>query len=310
MDPDESYPSASQMMRGVVATIAAIAVIAIAFVLVQSGAIQPTPSPRPTSSVAAVEPPVSPSPQVSASPSPSTTPLETGVVASGVVVPLRSADLAARVSGVVASVFVSDGSEASASQLLVRLDQSTYIAAVARAEAVLERATAAVEQAQLQIEQLPPDASPGQIESVQANLRVAEAERDLAQSTLTEAQTVLQQTEVRAPFAGTVADVVIEAGEQAVAGQTLLTIGDTSAWLIETTDLSELEVVRVAVDDRATITFEALPGQTVEGTVERIQVRGTSSEGGVVFAVSIRPDVTNPDLRWGMSATVRISPSG
>jgi RND family efflux transporter MFP subunit len=223
---------------------------------------------------------------------------------------LRSADLAARVSGVVDSVLVQDGSQASASQLLVRLDQSTYIAEVAVAEADLRRANAAVEQAQLQLEQLPPDASPGQIESVQANLRLAEAERDLAQTTLTEAQTALAQTEIRAPFAGTVADVLIEDGEQAIAGQTLLTLGDTSGWLIETTDLSELEVVRVAVGDRASIAFDALPALSVEGTVELIQVRGTSSDGGVVFAVSIRPDLTSPDLRWGMSAAVRISPSG
>jgi HlyD family secretion protein len=232
------------------------------------------------------------------------------VLASGTVVPLRSSDLAARISGVVAAVYVHDGSEATAGEVLVKLDQSTYLAAVDVAEAAVQRATAAVEQAQLQLDQLPPDASPGQLASVQANLRLAEAERDLAESTLSEAQTSLQQTEVRAPFAGTVADVVIEAGEQAIAGQTLLSIGDISTWLIETTDLSELEVLRVAVGDRATISFEALPGRTIDGTVERIQVRGTIADGGVVFAVSIRPDVNPPDLRWGMSATVRIRPSG
>jgi HlyD family secretion protein len=232
------------------------------------------------------------------------------VVASGTVVPLRTADLAARISGVVETVHVEDGSQAAASQLLVTLDQSTYLAAVDVAEEVLGRATAAVAQAQLQLEQLPPDASPGQIEAVQANLRVAEAERALAESTLAEARISLQQTEVRAPFAGTVADIAVEVGEQAVAGQTLLTIGDTSAWLVETTDLSELEVVRVAVGDRAIISFAALPDREIEGAVERIQVRGTSEDGGVVFAVSIRPDLNDPDLRWGMSAMVRISPSG
>jgi RND family efflux transporter MFP subunit len=297
------------MMRGVVAAIAAIAVIAIAFALLQRGVPPPSASPEPSASVASPRPSASPPPDASASvrPTPS---IETGVVASGTVVPLRSADLAARISGVVLSVFVHDGSEASANQLLVRLDPSTYTAAVAVAEAALGRANAAVEQAQLQVEQLPADATPGQIEAAQANLRLAEAERDLAQTTLSEAQTALQQTEIRAPFAGTVADVAIEAGEQAIAGQTLLTIGDTTGWLIETTDLSELEVVLVAVGDRATLSFDALPGETVDGTVERIQVRGTSADGGVLYAVSIRPDITSPDLRWGMSATVRISPSG
>ena len=297
-------------MRGVVAIIAGIAVIAIAFALIQSGTSGPTPSPHATSSVAATLQPTSLPTQTSGSPRPSPSPVETGVVASGTVVPLRSADLAARVSGVVDSVLVQDGSQVLVNQVVVRLDQSTYLAAVEVAEESLHRAEAVAAQAQVQLEQLPPDASPGQIEAVQANLRVAEAERALAASTLTEAQTALAQTEVRAPFAGTIADVLIEDGEQAIAGQTLLTLGDTSGWLIETTDLSELEVVRVAVGDRAAITFDALPGLTVEGTVDLIQVRGTSADGGVVFAVSIRPDLTSPDLRWGMSATVRISPSG
>jgi RND family efflux transporter MFP subunit len=296
------------MMRGVVATIAAIAAIAVAFLLVQSGAFRrPTPSPEGAPSTIAT-----PSRTSTGTPSvrPSSTPGDTSVVARGNVVPLRSADLAARVTGIVAAVYVHDGSEAEASQLLVKLDQSTYLAAVVVAEADLRRATAAVEQAQLQLEQLPADASPGQIEAVQANLRLAEAERDLAQSTLSEAQTALLQTEIRAPFAGTIADVAVEAGEQAVAGQTIVSIGDTAGWLIETTDLSELEVVRVAVGARATITFEALPDVTLDGTVERIQVRGTSEDGGVIYAVAIRPDLNHPDLRWGMSATVRIRPSG
>jgi RND family efflux transporter MFP subunit len=297
------------MMRGVVAAIIAIAVIALAFVLFQGVGARQTPSPE-LPSVTSTGPQTTAPQQTPSTPRPTASPIETGVVASGTVVPLRSADVASRISGVVASVYVHDGSEAAASQLLVKLDQSTYLAAVDVARQLLSRANANVEQAQLQLDQLPPDASPGQVEAVQANLRVAQAERDLAESNLAEAQTAVQQTEVRAPFAGTVADVAVEAGEQAVAGQTLLTIGDTSGWLIETTDLSELEVVRVAVGDRATISFEALPGRTIEGMVERIQVRGTSADGGVLFAVSIRPDFNSPDLRWGMSATVRIRPSG
>ncbi len=139
---------------------------------------------------------------------------------------------------------------------------------------------------------------------------MAEAELELAQTTLGGAQIALEQTEVRAPFAGTIADVLVAVGEQAIAGQTVVSIGDTSTWLIETTDVSELEVVRLAPGDRASMTFTALPGQVVEGTVDHLQERGTSDDGGVVFAVAIRPDTHIPELRWGMSANVRIRPSG
>ena len=158
-------------MRGLVATIVAIAVIAIAFALVQGGGARQTPFPEQPSSVASTGPPTAAPQQTPFTPRPSASPVETGVVASATVVPLRSADLASRISGVVASVYVHDGSEAAASQLLVKLDQSTYLAAVDVATQVLGRANANVEQAQLQLDQLPPDASPGQVEAVQANLR-------------------------------------------------------------------------------------------------------------------------------------------
>jgi hypothetical protein len=47
----------------------------------------------------------------------------------------------------------------------------------------------------------------------------------------------------------------------------------------------------------------------LSGHVDRIQVRGTGDAGNVVFAVAIRPDVHDPDLRWNMTAEVRITPS-
>lgn len=298
------------MMRGIAASVIVVGLIAVAVVAAQSGAFNgPTPSPRTSPSLAPSATP-SRAPTIPPSPSPSATPIDTSVTAAGQVVPLRSADLATRVSGIVSGIYVTEGRDAAANQLLLKVDQSTYLAAIDVAEGRVRLATAAVEQAQLQLDQLPPDASPGQIESVQANLRLAEAELDLAQSTLTDAQTALAQTEVRAPFAGTIADLAVEVGEQAVAGETVISIGDMTGWLIETTDLSELEVVRLAVGDRATATFHALPDLQVEGTVDGIQVRGTNAEGGVVFAVTIRPDNHHSELRWGLSSTVRITPSG
>jgi len=301
------------MMRGVIATVVVIGALAIAVVLASSGAFSgPTPSPTPAVSPSSqpTRTPTHPAQATPATARPSASPIDTSVVADGTVVPLRSADLATSVSGLVEAVYVHDGSEVSNGQLLLTLDQSAYQGEINRAEAGVDAATAEVRLAQLELEQLPADASQSQIDLAQANLRVAESTLDLAHSTLTSARNALAQTEVRAPFAGTVADVEMEVGEQAVAGQTVVSIGDTTTWLVETTDVSELEVVRLAVGDRASLTFTALPGLTVDGTVDRIQVRGTSQDGGVVFAVAIRPDAFNSQLKWGMSATVRIRPSG
>jgi RND family efflux transporter MFP subunit len=267
-----------------------------------------TPSPAPTSG-ASSRPTATPRPTPTLRPTPSPSAPDTSVVASAVVVPEQSADLALPVGGVVSDVLVAPDRQVTANQLLVRLDQSTYLAQISVAQADVTHAQAAVAIAQLAVDQLPADATQDQIDAAQAQLELAQAGEQQANAALTEAQTALKQTEVRAPFAGTVASVDIKPGEQAVAGQPVVTIADVSSWLVETTDLSELEVVRIAVGDSATITFGALPNVTLAGTVTSIQLRGTSDQGGVLFAVLVQPDSFPPELRWNMSATVHILPS-
>lgn len=266
------------------------------------------PSPVPTPSPSG-RPTATPRPTPTLRPTPTPSAPDTSVVASAIVVPVRSADLALPVGGVVSTVLVEPGDRVSAGDALVRLDQSTYQTQISVAQADLIHAEAAVHKAQLTVDQLPADATQDEIDAAQAQLQVAQSAEQQANAQLTAAQAALKQTEVDAPFAGTVASVDIEPGEQATAGQPVVTIADVSSWLVETTDLSELEVVRIAVGDAATISFGALPDLTLEGTVTRIQLRGTSDQGGVLFAVIIRPDRYLPQLRWNMSATVHILPT-
>lgn len=302
-------------MRPAVLLVAMLVVALAVTVLIgyTAGRPNPTPSPSPTADPSASvtpRPTPTPSPSPTLAPTPTATPVDTSIRASAVVVPQRSADLALSISGIVDGVYVDENDHVQADQILVRLDRTRYLAAIDVAEADVERAVAAVERAQLEIDQLPPDASPGQIESAQAELRLSQGELSQAESRLSAAELALDDTDLRAPFEGTVAAVNVEVGEQANAGQPLVAIGDDSEWLIETTNISELEVIRIAVGDPASVTFPALPGVTVAGRVDRIQVRGTNDNGSVVFAVSVRPDVHHPELRWNMSADVRIIPSG
>ncbi len=281
-----------------------VALMAAVVLLLGGTLTGPRPSPSPT-----VRPSTSPRPSPTATIRPSPTPVDTSIRATAVVIPQRSADLSVPISGIVDQIYVHELDQVTTGQLILRLDQTTYLAAVGKAQSDLKRADDVLTIAQTKLDRLPPDATPAQIEDAQAELRLAQSDRDVAASTLTEAQAALRQTELRAPFAGTVAAINIERGEQAVAGQPVIAIGDLSSWLIETTDLSELEVVRVAVGDAATVTFEALPDLVLAGHVDRIEVRGTGDAGNVVFAVSIRPDTHNDQLRWNMTATVRITPS-
>ncbi len=294
-------------MRSAAVALVVLLVAIVGTVAVLAGGLLPDnqSTPRPSATVRRVSPPPPPPP----TPTPVRTPIDDSITASAVVVPRRSADLAMPISGRVVTVAVSEEDEVFTGELLVRVDPSTRQAAVEVARAAMERGEAAVDRARIQLEQLPDDASAAQQDSAEADLRLAEAEMQVARTTLVEAELALTETELRAPFGGTVAWVGVAVGEQAVAGQPLISLGDLSGWFIRTIDLSELNVVRLAVGDRAEVTFEALPGRVLSGVVDQIQVRGSSQESGVRFDVFIRPDEHHPELRWNMSATVRITPA-
>jgi RND family efflux transporter MFP subunit len=305
-------------VRGLTAGVVAVALAVLAVVVLVAGRLQsndqttPIASPPGTpTAITTARPTPTPSPRPSPTPTPTATatPIDPAVVGAGIVVPRRSADLALPITAPVTLVAVREEEEVFTGELLVRVDQSTRQAAVEVAMADVERAEAAVDRARLQLEQLPLDAGPAQRESAQADLRLAQAELGVARTTLAEAELALTQTELRAPFAGTVAWIGVSVGEQAIAGEPVISLGDLSGWFIQTTDLSELNVLRLSVGDRAEVTFDALPDLVLPGTVDQIQVRGTAQQGGVRFDVFIRPDEHHPELRWNMSANVRITPA-
>ena len=248
-------------------------------------------------------------PSVTPRPTPRPTPVDTSIRGAAVVIPARTAELAVGITGRVADVFVAPDQTVRADQLLLRLDDSARQAAVAVARADVRRARAAVQRALTTVETLPEDASPAQVDTAAADLRLAEAEVEVAATALAEAQVALGQTELRAPWSGTVAEVHVVEGEQAVAGAPLITLADTSAWLLQTSDLTELQVVRISVGDPVTITLDAMPDVELAGRVARVQVRGTNQQGAVRFDVLISFDEHRSELRWNMGATVRIAPA-
>jgi RND family efflux transporter MFP subunit len=298
-----------------------IAVVLVGGLVVYSGVLggaSPSPSPtahptpipgessKPTEQPTSTPPPSSIAP---ATPTPEATPIDTNIHASAVVVPVSSADLAMSISGVVSTVYVHPNDQVIGGELLLKLDQTKYLSDIEVASASVDQTQAAFDSATLTVEQLPPDATTDQIGAAQAALRVAQTNLGLAHSQQSAAQAALRQTELRAPIAGTIANIDVATGEQVNAGETILSIGDFSTWLVETQDLSEIDVVRLAVGDRATISFTALPGVNATGVVDNIQVRGTDENGQVNFVVTITPDTYLPQLRWNMSATVSIVPS-
>ena len=189
---------------------------------------------------------------------------------------------------------------------------------IANAQAQVEQQRAALDRA------LTP-ATPSDIAAAEAQVRQAEAELALrragarpetiqaaeadliqAQTTLMQRQLELKDSELRAPFAGTIASLSLEIGEQVAAGAPVARLADQSAWHIETDDLTEINVVFVKEGDRARITVDALPDLELMGTVVRIRPLGENKQGDITYTATIAPDAHDERLRWNMTASVTI----
>jgi len=132
-------------------------------------------------------------------------------------------------------------------------------------------------------------------------VKLAQVRLENAQAALAAAKAKLQDLELRAPFAGTISDVEVRTGEWVTPGQPIMLLADLTGLQIETTDLNEIDAARVQASDPVTLTFDALPGVEVKGTIESISPK--SSEGsGVNYAVVINMDELPSLLRWGMTA--------
>ena len=186
-----------------------------------------------------------------------------------------------------------------AAQMRVTLLRVTYEARLREADGMVDAAAAERDGAKAQLDLLKAGATAEQI-------AVAEAGISQAQTALDAAMLMLDRTEVRAPFAGTVGSVDTRVGELIVAGQPLVTLGDLSTLRVETTDLDEIDVAKVTVGQQVDVSFDALPEQVFVGTVTRISPMAAPGSGGVNYTVVIKLDKVALTVRWGMTAFVDI----
>ncbi|WP_240695742.1 HlyD family efflux transporter periplasmic adaptor subunit [Candidatus Chloroploca sp. Khr17] len=163
----------------------------------------------------------------------------------------------------------------------------------------LEAAQAGIDQAQANLELLQGGTPVG-------DLAIAAAQVERAEVALQLAQVALNETELHAPFAGTVATIMPHMGEYVGPGTPLVHLADLSGWQLETVDLTEISIVRIREGSPVTISFDALPDLDMRGTVSAIETIGTNIQGDIVYGVTITLDQQDPRLRWNMTASVLI----
>ena len=165
-------------------------------------------------------------------------------------------------------------------------------------EADLENARIELDQAKKEYDNL---GTSGSTDSSAARAKFAVAEANLAS-----ARAALQNAELIAPFAGTITGVDIKSGESVSPNQPVFTIADFSSWIVKTTDLTEIDVVDLEEGQTATITLDALPDAPLSGEVMNISQAFTEVQGDVVYEVIVKLTESQPQMRWGMTAEVKL----
>ena len=115
-------------------------------------------------------------------------------------------------------------------------------------------------------------------------------------------QTNLANYTIVAPFNGTISAVQAQVG--ANASGAIATI-ITSKQLVDLS-VNEVDAAKIALGQKATLTFDAIPSLTLTGTVAQINPSGTVAQGVVTYALQISLDTQDSRVKTGMSVNANI----
>jgi multidrug efflux pump subunit AcrA (membrane-fusion protein) len=137
---------------------------------------------------------------------------------------------------------------------------------------------------------------------------LAQMSLDTAQAHLTAAQSALNNLDLKAPFSGTVVDVNVSNGQLVGSDTWAVLVADFSEWYVNSSDLTEQEVVGVSMGQKATISPDALPDQHLSSQVTEIADMFNVQSGDVLYHVRLRVDQPDPGFKWGMTVEIAFNP--
>jgi HlyD family secretion protein len=238
----------------------------------------------------------------------------TTVTANGYVVARTHASVAAKIPGRLAVLNVDEGSRVKKGEVIARLDNADYQAAVAQARANIQSARADLIEAQAERDQAgresnrtqqihaqrpelisAQDAEAATSRTAQATARAnsAAARVASAQAALQFNEANLENTYIRAPFSGTVLRKDAEVGEvvaPSVGGGltrgAVVTMADLTTLEVEV-DVNEAYIGRVKHDQAARITLDAYPDTSFAGRVRQVVPTADRQRATVQVKVSI-----------------------
>jgi RND family efflux transporter MFP subunit len=238
----------------------------------------------------------------------------TSVTANGYVVARTRAAVSSKVPGRLAYLGVSEGSYVNNGDVIARLENGDYEAQVAEATANLESSRAQLVEAQADrdqqerdasrlrgirrqnvqlVSQQEVDAAETRVATGDARVKAAQARITAGEASLRYAKVNLANTEIRAPFTGTVLRKEAEVGEvvaPSVGGGltrgAVVTMADLKSLEVEV-DVNEAYIARLRSAQRARITLDAYPDTSFAGHVRQVVPTADRQRATVQVKVAI-----------------------
>ncbi len=124
------------------------------------------------------------------------------------------------------------------------------------------------------------------------------------ENALADAQETLAEYYVRAPFDGVVGKISVNKYDNAGNGTSLVTL--ITKKKVAQISLNEVDISKIKVGQKATLTFDALPDLSITGEVSQADLVGTVSQGVVTYSVKITFDTDDDRVKSGMSVSANI----
>ena len=224
--------------------------------------------------------------------------------------PLRASNSAfvkARVAGELQGLVLREGDRVSAGQVVARIDATESQARVRQAQQQAEAARAQVDIARRSfdnnrslveqgfISKTAVDTSAASLAAAEASFRAAQAGADLANK-------ALEDTVLRAPMAGVVAQRLAQPGERLAVDTRILEIVDLSRLELEAS-LNPADSLVVRPGQEAVLSIEGA-SQTLSAKVLRVNPSAVAGSRAVLAYLAVQ---SNPGLRQGLFVQGRLS---
>jgi multidrug efflux system membrane fusion protein len=221
-------------------------------------------------------------------------PIET----SGMVKAQNNTKLGFKIGGVIETISANEGDWVKKGQVLARLAQTEIDAQVKQADIALKKAERDLER----IENMFRD-SVATLENVQ-DLTTA---RDVAEAMLEIAAFNREHALIRAPSGGKVLHKLAEAGEVCSPGTPILILNAEEHQPVIEVGITDREVVRIKIGDKARVHFDPFPGEAIPGWITDIAPQAEARTG--LFTVEISLQKGDYPIRNGFFGQVELLPS-